>query len=89
MNGTKKYYKLGELTDLAAKRGYMLKFNSARQVFELKDKEHHNNWCWIVRPSNGVRVGQVRECWMSEWDEIIDFNIDRLKKNAENFSTMI
>ncbi|MGJ0624037.1 hypothetical protein [Xenorhabdus bovienii] len=85
----KKYYTLGELTDLAAKRGYMLDFNNARQIFELKDKKHHNKWCWIVRPSNGIKVGQVRECNMQEWNELLDFNIVRLEKNAENISTLI
>ncbi|CDL85234.1 hypothetical protein [Xenorhabdus szentirmaii] len=80
----KRYYKLDELRALAEARGYALDFNAYLKVFELRDKQHPDNWCWIVRPENGVKVGRTRECPIPEWDDIMDFNINRLKARAEN-----
>ncbi|WP_426575356.1 hypothetical protein ACP179_01105 (plasmid) [Xenorhabdus stockiae] len=77
----KRYYTLDELVSLADKRGYILNFNYPLKVFEFRNKKHPDNWGWIIRPSNGVKVGLVRECEIQEWDAILDFNICRLEKH--------
>ncbi|MBD2801785.1 hypothetical protein ID854_15390 [Xenorhabdus sp. M] len=82
----KTYYTLDELKGLTEARGYLLHFNPYFKVFELKDKKHPENWCWVIRPSNEVKVGQIRECPMQEWDDMIDFNIARLKKDAASIN---
>ncbi|XRZ01681.1 hypothetical protein ACP179_00025 (plasmid) [Xenorhabdus stockiae] len=76
----KRYYTLDELVSLADKRGYILNFNYHLKVFELKNKKYPDNWCWIVRPSNGNKVKRVRECTMREWNQLFVFNISLLEK---------
>ncbi|MCC8379121.1 hypothetical protein [Xenorhabdus sp. PB30.3] len=80
----KRHYTRDELVSLADKRGYLLNFSYSLKVFELRNKKHPDNWGWIIRPSNGVKVGLVRECEMQEWDDILNYNIKRLESIYNN-----
>ncbi|EKN4689526.1 hypothetical protein [Yersinia ruckeri] len=77
------FYKLKELQDKAAEYGYLIDFKPQRRVFELKELKNPENWCWLIRRANGSKVELVRDCTIEEWDDVLSYNIERLRLSEE------
>lgn len=80
LNAARTFYKLRELEDKVEKEGYLINFKPQRRVFELRDQKNPDNWCWLIRRTDGTKVELIRDCTIEEWDDVISYNIERLKQ---------